>query len=182
MLWYNVLIIWSGNKFLSFESTPQYFASLQATFSIWGFQCIFSTRIIPRKLKVLTFSISPCFKIRLREKLLKSLCELWNIMFFVLLTFKDKRFATSQSLTLKNSPLIKILCSFGNAGREYVIVLNNVVSSAYRMKVEYSVAERMSCWPHEPYYLRIYWLYIKWQAWHSKQWDIVYNAPAMLDG
>ena len=65
-------------------------------------------------------------------------------MYFVLLTFEDKRFATSQSLTLRSSPLIKILCLFGNAGREYDIVLNNVVPSAYRMKVKYSVAEGMS--------------------------------------
>ena len=108
----------------SFESTPQYFASLQATFSIWGFQCIFSSRIIPRKLKVQTFSIFPWFKIRLGEKLLMYFCELWNITHFVLLTFKNRRFVTSHSLTPRSSPLIVIiLCSFGNAGREYTVVL-----------------------------------------------------------
>ena len=61
-------------------------------------------------------------------------------MLFVLLTFKDKRFATSQSLTLRGSQLINILCSFCNAGREY----NIVVSSAYRMKIKYLVADGMS--------------------------------------
>ena len=40
-------------------------------------------------------------------------------MHFVLLTFRDKRFVTSQSLTLRSSPLIKILCSFGNIGNKY---------------------------------------------------------------
>ena len=64
-------------------------------------------------------------------------------MYFALLTFQDQRFATSQSLTLRSSPLIKKLCSFGNAGREYDIVMNNMMSSAYRMKVKYSFADGM---------------------------------------
>ena len=67
--------------------------------------------------------------------------ELRNIMYFVLFSFKDERIDTCESLTLKNSSLIKTLCSFGNAGREYGIVLNNVVSSAYRMKKKYSHAD-----------------------------------------
>ena len=39
---------------------------------------------------------------------------------------------------------LTILCSFSNAGRKYAIVLNDVVPSASRMKVKYSVAEGMS--------------------------------------
>ena len=62
-------------------------------------------------------------------------------MYFVLLAFKDKRIDTCESFTLKSSPLIKTLCSFCNAGREYGIVLNNVVSSVYRMKEKYSDAD-----------------------------------------
>ena len=56
-------------------------------------------------------------------------------MYFLLLAFKDKRIDTCESLTFKP------LCVFGNAGKEYVIVLNNVVSSVYRMKVKYSDAD-----------------------------------------
>ena len=57
--------------------------------------------------------------------------ECYNTMSFCL-TFNDKRFATSQSLTLINFSLIKRLCSCGSAGREYDIALNDVVSSIYR--------------------------------------------------
>ena len=62
--------------------------------------------------------------------------ECYNTMSFCL-TFNDKRFATSQSLTLINCSLIKILCSFGSAGKEYDIAPNDMVSSIYRIKVKY---------------------------------------------
>ena len=65
-------------------------------------------------------------------------------MYFVLLAFKDKRIDKCESLTLRSSPFIKPLCLFGKAGKVYVIVLNKVVSSAYRMKVKYSDADVMS--------------------------------------
>ena len=70
-------------------------------------------------------------------------------MYFVLLAYTDERIDTCGSLTLKSFPLIKTLCSFGNAGREYGIVLNNVVSSAYRMKEKYSDAHVMSFNMHQ---------------------------------
>ena len=92
---------------------------------------------------ILLEKIQKFFKIRLRESKL-CIFELRNIMYFVLLAYKDERIDTCGSLTLKSSPLIKTLCSFGNAGREYGIVLNNVVSSAYRMKEKYSDAHVMS--------------------------------------
>ena len=75
--------------------------------------------------------------------------ELRNIMYFVLLAYKDERIDTCGSLTLKSFPLIKTLCSLRNAGREYGIVLNNVVSSAYRMKEKYSDAHVMSFNMHQ---------------------------------
>ena len=70
-------------------------------------------------------------------------------MYFVLLAYKDERIDTCGSLTLKSFPLIKTLCSLRNAGREYGIVLNNVVSSAYRMKEKYSDAHVMSFNMHQ---------------------------------
>ena len=131
--------MWAGKKRFNLFSTPAYFASLLLKESMWGFQDIFSFSWSPRKLKFFTLSkgVPLISKSGITPSIL--LFMAWKITYLVFPIFRDNLLTANQSYTLASSLFMLIRETDGIR-----IVLLRVVSSAYKIKLKYSVQLGMS--------------------------------------
>ena len=92
---------------------------------------MFSPRIIPRKLKELTCSISSLLILTLGTSPVMSFWYGWNTMNFVFDVFNDNPFRINQPYVRDSSLFIEWSSFDMCVGIEYSIVLKSAVSWAY---------------------------------------------------
>ena len=102
--------------------------------AIYGFHVMFSSSVIPRKLNEITLSISMPFIKRFGIIPVISFWYGWNIMnLFFFYIFRDNLLMTNHLKTCESS-LFRDSSIFDTlVGIEYSIVVNKVVSSAYKI-------------------------------------------------
>ena len=115
--------------------TPAVFRILFATKFVCESPLRFVSIFMPRKLKLLTNSIAIPDMFSCGSETF--FCGIWKTIAFDLFTFNDSLLTLSQSLTLVNSLLILNDRSFC-LSKTFAIV-NNVVSSAYMMNLNFSL-------------------------------------------
>ena len=128
-----------GRKRFNLFSTPAHLASLLDNRSVCGFQDIFSFSRRPKKLKFSTLPKGIPLISKLGTTHWIFLFIAWKMTYLFFRTFRDNLFTANQSKTLANS----VFRSRGDSD-EIWMVLFRVVSSAYRMKLKYSVQYGMS--------------------------------------
>ena len=130
-------IFW-GRYRLSLFITPKDLEILFDIFCICAFQVICWSMISPRKLKSSTLTKGSPFNYNFGEWFIISRWRLWNIMYFVFLTFSDNLFNSSHFCISFSSLFITcerdiilsgVFCSSLNKQRE----LDKFVSSAKRI-------------------------------------------------
>ena len=115
--------------------TPAVFRILFATKFVCESQLRFVSIFMPRKLKLLTNSIAIPAMFSCGSETF--FCGIWKTIAFDLFTFNDSLLTLSQSLTWVNSLLIlndRSVC----LSKTFAVV-NNVVSSAYMMNLNFSL-------------------------------------------
>ena len=115
--------------------TPAVFRIVFATKFVCESQLRFVSIFMPRKLKLLTNSIAIPAMFSCGSETF--FCGTWKTIAFDLFTFNDSLLTLSQSLTLVNSLLIlndRSVC----LSKTFAVV-NNVVSSAYMMNLNFSL-------------------------------------------